>query len=368
MLLSCHCRTLFRGVRVKLLRVVFALLVLVTGIAVQAQSFEIRMRAFIPNVHPTNPGYVRPTPTPPEDDASCSWPCGMSDTMIPGPGVPYFANGAPLGLVGPCFNTNDRDFDSGDWADSKLLTTATFNFDGSTVKDFDAENQVGKTYRVDCATGVGTCEKQATAPQDTAMPAVLGKTININVAAAASNPCAPTPDFITPAIKWSGLFAIDTVAKTIRFTGTITNFPAFEAYVVVDGQPPITMFQEPPAPGSTAWSLLTTRSIDVSKPYKTAEKPKPPTATPAPTPKPTAAPPTINGSWQGTGSRAGRTWTFSSNGRWAETSSAGTWGGNWSAGGSSFNINLDNGTHIYGTFDAHQITAHEEAGTHVYVR
>lgn len=226
---------------------------------VSAQQFEVRLRAFIANEHPSNPGFVRAVPG------------ANGETMIPGPGVPYLLNG-PLPLIGSCYNTNDRGFSSAPTASSKAETSISFSHVGGVLGAVTTNHQPGRSKRINCATGAIECDAVASAGGLTAFsPAKLGDVINFNISGEAGNPCITTPNALTPAVKWAGMFSIDTRAQTVRFVGTIAGFPSYEAYLVVDGGPPITIFTESPVPGSSAWSLLTTKVVDRTAKYQALE-------------------------------------------------------------------------------------------------
>lgn len=219
-----------------------------------AQSFELVFRAFIPNAHPSNPGFVRPVP-------------GQAGrSMIPGPGIPFVV--APLPIIGSCYNTNDRGFSSAADASAKASSTFRFSLVNGVFDPGSVQHDVDVTQRFDCETGRVTGEALADKAGVTALPATrLGDIINITLATKAINPLISAPDVVVPGITWGGVISVDTQRQRVRFIGRISDFPSFEAYLRVDGGPPITILNESPAGGSTAWSLLNERSVDVEVPY-----------------------------------------------------------------------------------------------------
>lgn len=306
----------------KLLHALVILMSLVASSA-SAQSFQLALRAFIPNEHPTNPGYVRDVPEQvPEPETY------FPSTMIPGPGIPYLTNG-PIPWLGSCYNTNDRGFTSAKKARSKVSSMMTFTYERGQLKDFHADHPPGKTFRLNCATGKAECEKEVATAEVAEMPALLGSTINISVSAKGVNPCLELPlgienvlpDWSKPAVSWNGTFTIDTQAKKVRFIGTIGDFPSYEAYLIVNGIT-FSIFEESPAPTSTVWSLFQTRTIDVTVPYEVEEDAP---ETPAPTPTNPAAP--VFGRWVGAYGSVNSTIEFRSGGVAVKTNYAGseTW-------------------------------------------
>lgn len=227
--------------------------------AAHAEKLEIWIRGFIPKSIPGTPDYVRAVPGQPDH-----W-------MIPGPGIPYVSNG-PLPWVGSCYNTNDRDFTSARDAESKVASSVTVTLsDGPAASSINAP-KVAKTRQFDCETGKVTCEKSVDlSAVNTSAPRIVGKTVEIDLDADAENACIPlvewTPSQIVPSIKWHGKLIINPGRGLITFRGTVAEFPAYEAYVSVDGGPPITLMTESPSAGATVWSLAKNRVVEKSVNY-----------------------------------------------------------------------------------------------------
>jgi hypothetical protein len=68
-----------------------------------------------------------------------------------------------------------------------------------------------------------------------------------------------------PLIPFSGFIAdmdvigyllVDPIARTVKFDGKVDEFPAYEAYVSVDGGPPRTLFRQDIVPGKTPNDLI----------------------------------------------------------------------------------------------------------------
>lgn len=328
------------------------LVLLPSAVSAQVQSLRLVIRAFIPNEHPSNPGYIRPVPGSP------------ASSMIPGPGIPYVSNN-PLPYVGSCYNTNDRKFSTERTASSKLESGRSFvwNALNSTYDVGDHTTSTGVTRRFNCETGLTECRESPKNPTIESTYAIIGETININVSAAASNPCIKLIDIgdyvdsdaaeslekemegkseaeivnevasrYLPKINWSGVFQINAKTGTVRFIGTIADFPSYEAYLYVDNQP-ITIFKESPKSGSTAWSLLTSRQIDVQAKF-----------TPLVVQKVTIpeipAPPSIVGTWRGAMHGVNHTVVFRANGTVTKTNYAGSDQGTWSKNGSAVTVQI----------------------------
>jgi hypothetical protein len=228
----------------------------------EAETLKIWIRAFIPNQHPTNPGYIRPLPGHP------------GRTMIPGPNIPFVTND-PVPWIGSCYSTNDRGFGAhppvvtAPVKDAKVASAMSIGIQANQLGPVTSELAImGVTERYACETAELECIETASA-EDTSLsaPAMVGDRIRFTASASAKNRCTMLP-FLTPGIKWDGSFLVSPREGTVRFTGTIAQFPAYEAYVSLNGGPAVPIFQEGPEPGSTAWSLLFNRSIDKVAHYR----------------------------------------------------------------------------------------------------
>jgi hypothetical protein len=219
-------------------------------------TLTIWIKAFIPNKHDTNPGFIRPRP-------------GVAgQTMIPGPNIPFTDISVPL--VGKfCYNTNNRGFSMEPGAEAKITSFITLKVSIEGLREASiAAPVLHPTQEYDCHTGQVTCVK--TANPDTvkvSQPAVSGKTITFSMNGDAANPCIHVSAALTPSIKYHGIVTVDVEAGTVTFKGTTADFPSYEAYLSVDGKTPTPIFQLPPEPHSTAWALVFNRPVNQTVRY-----------------------------------------------------------------------------------------------------
>lgn len=64
-----------------------------------------------------------------------------------------------------------------------------------------------------------------------------------------------------PAIDINGIFYIDLVQATVRFEGSVDQYPAYEAYVRFNDQPAVEILKLMPDYGKTAMDLAWTKSV-----------------------------------------------------------------------------------------------------------
>jgi len=228
-----------------------------TGQDGPVESFTIWINAFIPNEHPSNPGFIRRVPNNP------------AKTMIPGPNIPYTNASLPL-IGGHCYNTNNRGFSADRSAKSKISSSITFKAGPADIRDVHIATPVLEpTEEYDCTTGRVTCTKTASSQNVRFfMPVLAGSVVTISTNGSASNPCVRAPASMTPSIKYQGVFSIDLVAGTIGFRGKVASFPSYEAYVSRNGGAPIAIFRQSPAPGSTAWALFLSTPVNTTVKYR----------------------------------------------------------------------------------------------------
>ena len=162
-------------------------------------------------------------------------------TMIPGPLV-------------DCYLTDQRSFSSKRHALSRLHSEGALHVDGNDLRLSQA-HRCDATHEIDCKTGVVDCEKKG--DTDNMKLSLVAETIvdgkaKIKVKLAANNPCF----FGSPDINVEGKINIDFEAKKITFKGKVEPFPAFEAYVVVDGGSAIPLLQLLPLKDSSPGDLF----------------------------------------------------------------------------------------------------------------
>jgi hypothetical protein len=192
------------------------------------------IRAFIPNQHPTNPDYIKPIPG--------------SDG--------HWGIAAPVG--DSCFETDDRFFTSDPDASSRVMAEVELVTDGQTVTSSPAGPRplfsTGLTRKVDCNTDADLVPPQRASTDGIhfGAPAAADGLAQIVVNASVGNPMYA----VAPKIDYAGTFTFSSGAKSLRFQGSVGQFPAFEAYAQVNGGTIKTVFTMPPAAGTTAWSLI----------------------------------------------------------------------------------------------------------------
>jgi hypothetical protein len=212
-----------------------------------AQSLRVHLwvKAFIPKVHPTNPGYVKPVP-----GAPGKW-------MIPGP--------TP---VDDCFFTDHRDFSSDRSASARVTTEFFLVINGNSATTEVAVpsahiHTAGISTKVNCSTGAVIGQKPGlfskvlsignTPPEDSiGKPAVAGAQVQVIFSVATTNPFAPP--LISPAIDYSIDYTYDTNSKMLTFAANLGDFPAYEAYAQLGDGPVVTIFRAPPIT-NTPWGL-----------------------------------------------------------------------------------------------------------------
>lgn len=239
------------GPNPKQLKSVLAALALICGplcssparAQVSPVDIHLWVKAFVPNSHPSNPGYIQPVPGSP------------GKFMFPGPTIPW--TNMPIPWIGSCYNTNDRTFSSAPDADAKLTTGARFSTDGATISGFAPEKPPSAhTLEYDCPSGRVTCDL---APDISGLavdaPVATAGRVRVRMQGRGKNPCVHVPAGATPAIEYDLNLEVDPATGYASVKGTIGQFPAFEAYARVGSWPVATLLNEAPAPGSTAWAL-----------------------------------------------------------------------------------------------------------------
>lgn len=258
-----------------------ALLMLLMPItAVAVDRVHIVIRAFIPDSHDGNPGYVR----------------RLTDgtTAIPAP--PIFLVTPAMRAVTPravevwakknvgnwkgsllsgalakhCFKTDGRTFTSSTVASARLHFEATLVIDGTSVR---IENPARRsrpfwsdaTHLVDCQTGRNLVSPLAGDPyfvdapfrpgSSIGKPRVEGNEVRLFIRGSGGNPLAPLLESITPAVDFSGLITFNRQTKKLHFRGLAGVFPAIEGYASLNGDAPRTIFQLSPNDGTTVWDL-----------------------------------------------------------------------------------------------------------------
>jgi hypothetical protein len=207
-------------------------LVMFSPIALAADQLQVYIRAFIPKNHSS----VRPLPN------------SGGGTMVEPPAS---------SIVG-CFPTDQRSFSTEIRASSRVASIATVDptLPGSLIKQ---EHPSNESNAVDCGDG-SIINRETTNTSDqkfTFVPADTSKIAQLKIHASGHN-----PNFTwAPAIDIDGIFFIDLGANTIRFEGSVDQYPAYEAYVTYNGNAAVPILQIMPDYGKTALDLAFTKSV-----------------------------------------------------------------------------------------------------------
>lgn len=157
-------------------------LLLLTPVPSMAQDrLHIWISAFIPNVHPSKPSYVRKLP-----HARDRW-------IIPGP------------VGSSCFATDHRSFSASPTVSSRIMSEVVLVVGGGSVSAEEAAGRVfhraDPTSEHNCASGaVIHTATASTSDMHFGTPAIAENTVQIVVNAKAKNPLVPS--FGTPTIDY----------------------------------------------------------------------------------------------------------------------------------------------------------------------
>ena len=166
------------------------------------------------------------------------------ETMIPGP--------TP---VNDCFLTDQRDFVSDKTnVSSRMHSYFELQIIFGTPK-LTQKHRCDPTVEVDCEDGDVECNKSASTNRmnfKLKNSAITGAKLEIEMECAANNPCFTG----SPDIDIKGTFVIDFNAKKLRFDGKVEDFPAFEAYAIIDNGSINELFTLPPKQGSGPGDLI----------------------------------------------------------------------------------------------------------------
>ncbi len=274
----------------------FCALVLLTPIAaIAADRIHIVIRAFIPDSHDGNLGYVKRL-----RDGTTVIPAPPTFLVTPAVravtprAVEVWAKknsgnwkGALLSgaLANHCFKTDGRTFTSNANASARLHFEATLVIDGPSVR---IEKPAGRSrpfwsdasHLVDCQSVRDLVTPKAGDPyfvdapfrpgSSIGEPRVDGNEVRLFVRGSGGNPLAPLLESVTPAVDFSGVITFDRKTKKLGFRGLAGTFPATEAYASLNGGAPRTIFQLSPNEGTTVWDLadldtgVNSRGIDTT--------------------------------------------------------------------------------------------------------
>ncbi|KAF1998686.1 hypothetical protein P154DRAFT_602868 [Amniculicola lignicola CBS 123094] len=158
------------------------------------------------------------------------------------PGIPIF---------GDCFLTDQRGFSSATGASSRMHSQA-WVWVRSNGYDWSDEHHCGETTEVDCEDGdVEGKETQNNDNMKFKEKSGNSSKVVLELKAAANNPRVTG----SPNIDIVGTLTLDRLNRFVEFNGKVDEFPAFEAYVSINGGKAQTIGQLGPKAGAGPSSL-----------------------------------------------------------------------------------------------------------------
>lgn len=154
--------------------------------------------------------------------------------------------------LGGCFATDQRPFSTDQHASSRMHSETTVRIDSGDY-DWTQAHHIDPTHKVDCDDGELKDERLADI-NDMNFDLVSGSSskVVLSYVGSAGNPF----DALAPHIDLKGTLTVDRVGKTVMFDGAVDDFPAFEAYAVLNGFGPYKVATLGPDEGATAADLL----------------------------------------------------------------------------------------------------------------
>ena len=155
-------------------------------------------------------------------------------------------------VIGDCFLTDQRSFSSAISAPARMHSQATVKV-SSVTNSWSQVHFCGETVEVDCEDGDVESRKTQT-NSGMAFNLILGSNnkVILDFKAARNNPLVTG----SPDIDLVGTLTVDRVGKFVEFVGKVDDFPAFEAYVSINGGAPRAVATLGPKPGAGPTSLF----------------------------------------------------------------------------------------------------------------
>jgi hypothetical protein len=216
---------------------------------------HVVVRAFIPNEHTGNPGYVKAVQ-------------GVRGLFV----IPS--------LSADCIASDDRDFSIVTGAASRVTTEFLLitQGDSATVATLGARelNHLQPVRTVDCESGREIGAPRTPAAEGMRVEAITfdGTLAQADFSVRLKNPLAlqqlPATADPEASLDYGGTVTFNTMLSTVRFRGFVDVFPAFEAFVESETSGMKILFQIPPAPATTIADLYDappgtkTRAVDVT--------------------------------------------------------------------------------------------------------
>jgi hypothetical protein len=155
------------------------------------------------------------------------WVEGAEDGVGAASGVKVIRG--PFPGVSDCFYTDNRSYDSDPAASGRVNVDITI--DPNTPKVTEKHLYSHATHECDCEDGEIECNETATPTGGVSEARRAGQVVSVDFNGAANNPChGGSPD-----ADLNGTITIDLAARTVSIHGMVDAFPAYEAYVDIDG-------------------------------------------------------------------------------------------------------------------------------------
>ncbi len=159
-----------------------------------------------------------------------------------------------------CFETDDRLVDNNIGVSCRLQMV--FDFDTAASTAVLTRSGSDKTFEVDCDTGELFCEKVPSPSVHSTIfkrffvradpPLMDPLDVGVSFVGRASDPCVTG----SPNLKAVGSMGYNLAHRQFVWNIDTDFFPAWEAYLQIDGGPPKTLFTFLPSPSSTPFRLL----------------------------------------------------------------------------------------------------------------
>ena len=167
--------------------------------------------------------------------------------MVPGP-LP----------ISDCFLTDQRDFSMEPSSGTVTSRIAAYIRFDETGRILQREFVPSYSVEVDCEDGEQECRNLV----DTSGGSIgdigfIGTRLRLQIVGKASDACFNG----APNLNFDVTFDIDPASKQVMASGSIDNFPSFEALIRTNGGPMKRIFALPPAPGTSAFGVLTSRPL-----------------------------------------------------------------------------------------------------------
>jgi hypothetical protein len=183
-------------------------------------------------------------------------PGDVPDQTFPAPGIFTGKTMVKPGCVPGnfCYLTDQRSFDSYIHASSRMHSEIVV--DVATVIKLSEWHHCDCTQELECTVGTPTCARESDTSRMSFTPPTGNQNgiIQVDLNAAARDECVAITRLLGD-IRYLGRFIINVPARTVEFIGSISVFPAFEAYATADDGAGNTLFRTGPFPGASPCNL-----------------------------------------------------------------------------------------------------------------